>query len=109
MQRTAWKFGAHFASERDILKVARSLFLDESAAEFEARKKDKSTGRKARLEDFHEKDLRSAFPRPRLWSSGFRHHLPGAPPVGTGNTRKMRGQRMPKASAGCNANLPSTK
>lgn len=54
------QIGAHYTSERDILKVARSLFLDELRAEFDARKKDKSTGRKARLEEFHKKicDLR---------------------------------------------------
>ena len=49
------QIGAHYTSERDILKVARSLFLDELRAEFESRKKDKSTGRTARLEDFHQK------------------------------------------------------
>jgi len=47
--------GGHYTSERDILKVARSLFLDELRAELETRKKDKSTGRKARLEEFHKK------------------------------------------------------
>lgn len=45
--------GAHYTSKRDILKVARSLFLGELRAEFEARKPDRSTGRKARLEEFH--------------------------------------------------------
>jgi type I restriction-modification system DNA methylase subunit len=49
------QIGAHYTSERDILKVARSLFLDDLHAEFETRKKDKSTGRKARLEEFHKK------------------------------------------------------
>ncbi|MFO1487009.1 MAG: DNA methyltransferase [Verrucomicrobiota bacterium] len=49
------QIGAHYTSERDILKVARSLFLDDLRAEFEARKKDKSTGRIARLEEFHKK------------------------------------------------------
>ena len=49
------QIGAHYTSERDILKVARSLFLDDLRAEFESRKKDKSTGRNARLEEFHKK------------------------------------------------------
>jgi len=54
------QIGAHYTSERDILKVACSLFLDDLRAEFEARKADRSTGRKARLEEFHKKicDLR---------------------------------------------------
>jgi hypothetical protein len=49
------QIGGHYTSERDILKVARSLFLDDLRAEFEARKNDKSTGRRARLEEFHNK------------------------------------------------------
>jgi hypothetical protein len=54
------QIGAHYTSERDILKVARSLFLDDLRAEFEARKQDRSTGRKARLAEFHKRicDLR---------------------------------------------------
>ena len=49
------QIGAHYTSERDILKVVRSLFLDDLRAEFETRKADRSTGRKARLEEFHKK------------------------------------------------------
>ena len=49
------QIGAHYTSERDILKVVRSLFLDELRAEFETRKADRSTGRRARLEEFHDK------------------------------------------------------
>jgi len=37
------QIGAHYTSERDILKVIRSLFLDELRAEFENRKSDRST------------------------------------------------------------------
>jgi type I restriction-modification system DNA methylase subunit len=50
--------GAHYTSERDILKVVRSLFLDDLRTEFETRRKDRSTGRLARLKTFHTK-LRS--------------------------------------------------
>ena len=68
--------GAHYTSERDIMKVLRSLFLDELRAELHALKADRSTRRRAGLESFHEK-LRSLqlprsrlrlrqFPRPRL-------------------------------------------
>lgn len=52
--------GAHYTSERDIMKVVRSLFLDDLRAEFAQRQKDKSTGRRARLEEFHRK-LRSLY------------------------------------------------
>lgn len=50
--------GAHYTSERDIMKVVRSLFLDELRAEFETLKADRSTRQRARLEEFQAK-LRS--------------------------------------------------
>ena len=42
------QIGAHYTSERDILKVIRSLFLDELRAEFENRQVDRATGRRER-------------------------------------------------------------
>ncbi len=50
--------GAHYTSERDIMKVLRSLFLDELRAEWERVKADRSTRRRAGLEGFHQR-LRS--------------------------------------------------
>jgi hypothetical protein len=44
------QIGGHYTSERDILKVIRSLFLDDLRAEFERAKKSK-----AELRRFHEK------------------------------------------------------
>jgi hypothetical protein len=44
------QIGAHYTSERDILKLVRSLFLDDLRAEFERAK-----GNKKKLEEFHEK------------------------------------------------------
>ena len=49
------QIGGHYTSERDILKVIRSLFLDDLRAEFENLKADRSTRRTARLEEFHAK------------------------------------------------------
>lgn len=49
------QIGAHYTSERDILKVIRSLFLDDLQAEFQKRKSDRSTARLTRLEEFHDK------------------------------------------------------
>jgi hypothetical protein len=49
------QIGAHYTSERDILKVVRSLFLDDLRAEFDRLRKRGDTGRKARLEEFHHK------------------------------------------------------
>ena len=47
--------GAHYTSERDIMKVVRSLFLDELRAEFETIRADRSNRRLARLDEFHNK------------------------------------------------------
>jgi hypothetical protein len=47
--------GAHYTSERDIMKVVRSLFLDDLRAEFEQLKHDRSTRRRANLEAFQTK------------------------------------------------------
>ncbi len=46
------QIGAHYTSERDILKVIRPLFLDKLRTEFEAIKNDSSTRQRARLDDF---------------------------------------------------------
>ena len=53
--RNAARFGAHYTAEKNILKLIRSLFLDELRAELENIKADRSTRRTARLEEFHEK------------------------------------------------------
>jgi hypothetical protein len=47
--------GAHYTSERDIMKVIRSLFLDELRAEFTAICADASTRQTARLKEFQKK------------------------------------------------------
>lgn len=49
------QIGGHYTSERDILKVARSLFLDDLRTELDTRKADRSTGRAKRLEEFHDR------------------------------------------------------
>lgn len=49
------QLGAHYTTERDILKQLRSLFLDELRAELDAAKTDRSTGRAARLREFQQK------------------------------------------------------
>ena len=65
------QIGAHYTSERDILKVIRSLFLDDLRAEFENRKADRSTGRRARLEEFHDKLCRLRFLDPACGCGNF--------------------------------------
>lgn len=47
--------GAHYTSERDIMKVIRSLFLDDLQAELEQLKHDRSTRRRANLEAYQTK------------------------------------------------------
>jgi hypothetical protein len=50
--------GAHYTNERDIMKVIRSLFLDELLADWKRLSADRSTRRRAAIESFHER-LRS--------------------------------------------------
>jgi hypothetical protein len=50
--------GAHYTSERDIMKVLRSLFLDDLWAEWERLKAYRSSRRRAGMEAFHQR-LRS--------------------------------------------------
>lgn len=49
------QLGAHYTAEKNIMKVVRSLFLDELRAEFEAAKKDKSGRGPNRLRDLQKK------------------------------------------------------
>jgi len=50
--------GAHYTSERDIMKVLRSLFLDDLSAEWQRLKADRSSRRRASQNEFHQR-LRS--------------------------------------------------
>jgi hypothetical protein len=65
------RIGGHYTSERDILKVIRSLFLDELRAEFESIKADRSTRRRGRLEEFHAKLCRLKFFDPACGCGNF--------------------------------------
>ncbi|HZS56567.1 MAG TPA: DNA methyltransferase, partial [Bryobacteraceae bacterium] len=47
--------GAHYTSERDIMKVLRSLFLDDLQSEWQRILADKSTRRRTGIEGFHHK------------------------------------------------------
>jgi hypothetical protein len=69
--KTRRQIGGHYTSERDILKVIRSLFLDDLRAEFEARKADRSTGRTMRLEEFHDKLCKLRFLDPACGCGNF--------------------------------------
>jgi type I restriction-modification system DNA methylase subunit len=65
------QIGGHYTSERDILKVARSLFLDDLRAELDARKADRSTGRAKRLEEFHDRLCHLKFLDPACGCGNF--------------------------------------
>ncbi len=65
------QMGGHYTSERDILKVIRSLFLDDLRAEFESIKTDRSNRRRARLEEFHAKLSRLRFFDPACGCGNF--------------------------------------
>jgi hypothetical protein len=63
--------GAHYTSERDILKVVRSLFLDDLRAELASIKADRSNRRRARLEEFHKKICALRFLDPACGCGNF--------------------------------------
>ncbi len=63
--------GAHYTSERDILKVIHPLFLDSLRAEFESIRGDRSTRRRARLDEFRERLTRLKFLDPACGCGNF--------------------------------------
>ncbi len=65
------QIGGHYTSERDILKLIRSLFLDALRAEFDGIKADRSTRRTARLEEFRAKLCRLRFLDPACGCGNF--------------------------------------
>lgn len=63
--------GAHYTSERDILKVINPLFLDGLRAEFDTIQRDRSNRRTTRLEDFRTKLTRLNFLDPACGCGNF--------------------------------------
>ena len=63
--------GAHYTSERDIMKVLRGLFLDELRAELDAALADRSTRRMERLREFQKKLRRLRFFDPACGCGNF--------------------------------------
>ena len=63
--------GAHYTSERDILKVIKPLFLDKLRAEFAAAKADRSTRRSARLDELRGRLSRLKFLDPACGCGNF--------------------------------------
>ncbi len=65
------QIGAHYTAEKNILKLIRSLFLDDLRAEFESIKADRSTRRTARLQEFHDKLAKLRFFDPACGCGNF--------------------------------------
>lgn len=63
--------GAHYTSERDILRVIRPLFLDSLRAEFDSIKDDRSARRLGRLEEFRRRLTRLRFLDPACGCGNF--------------------------------------
>ncbi|MBN8456944.1 MAG: class I SAM-dependent DNA methyltransferase [Verrucomicrobia bacterium] len=63
--------GAHYTSEKNILKLIRPLFLDGLREEFEAAKADRSTRRTARLEGLQQKMSQMKFLDPACGCGNF--------------------------------------
>ena len=66
LPRERRQVGAHYTSERDILKLVRSLFLDDLLTEFK-----KVRGNKNKLREFHEKLSRLTFFDPACGCGNF--------------------------------------
>jgi hypothetical protein len=65
------QIGAHYTAEKNILKLIRSLFLDDLRAEFETIKADRSTRRTARLEELQDKLAKLRFLDPACGCGNF--------------------------------------
>ncbi len=65
------KAGAHYTSEANILKVIRPLFLDELRDELERLKARRDTGRRAALENFHDRLAQLKFFDPACGCGNF--------------------------------------
>lgn len=65
------RIGAHYTTERDILKLVNSLFLDDLKAEFAHLEQTKGTQRMARLKEFHAKLGRLKFLDPACGCGNF--------------------------------------
>jgi hypothetical protein len=65
------RIGGHYTAEKNILKVIRSLFLDDLRAEFESIKADRSTRRTARLHEFQQKLAKLRFLDPACGCGNF--------------------------------------
>lgn len=65
------QIGAHYTSERDILKVVHSLFLDDLRAEFQSIKATRATSRRKRLEEFQQKLRQLRFLDPACGCGNF--------------------------------------
>lgn len=65
------QIGGHYTSERDILKLINSLFLDDLRAEVETLKADQSSRRHARLAEFQKKLANLRFLDPACGCGNF--------------------------------------
>ncbi len=65
------RIGAHYTSERDILKVIRPLFLDGLRAEFEAIRADRSSRQRARLDELRQRLSKLRFLDPACGCGNF--------------------------------------
>jgi type I restriction-modification system DNA methylase subunit len=63
--------GAHYTSERDIMKLVRSLFLDDLRADFDRLSADRSSRRRANLQAFQERLRELTFLDPACGCGNF--------------------------------------
>ena len=63
--------GAHYTSEKNILKVINSLYLDNLYSEFKKIQTDRSTQKKSRLKSFHDRISKLTFLDPACGCGNF--------------------------------------
>lgn len=63
--------GAHYTTEKNILKVIQPLFLDDLRAEFDQIKRRRDTGKRKALENFHDKLSKMRFFDPACGCGNF--------------------------------------
>ena len=75
--------GAHYTTEKNILKVIEPLFLDDLRVEFQRLKRRKDNRRRTALEAFHNRlgEMKFFDPALRVWQLSD-HRLPGITRIG---------------------------
>ena len=88
--------GAHYTTEKNILKVIEPLFLDDLRAEFQRLRERKDTRRRSELTAFHRRLGEMRFFDPACGVRQFPHHrLPGTTRTGNRTESGITASQVP--------------